>query len=839
MATKAPSTYNESNIVVLEGLEAVRKRPAMYIGSTGPDGLHHLVYEVVDNSIDEAMAGYGNHIEVIIHYDNRITVIDEGRGIPVGKHDKYLDKTAMEVVLTVLHAGGKFDNNSYKTSGGLHGVGVSCVNALSENLDVEVKRDGKIYHQSYKRGAAVAAPEIIGDAKSTGTKITFKPDPEIFEVLVFSFDILANRLRELAFLNAGVEIILRDEREDGKGDVTFLFEGGIKEFVNFLNKNKTVLHNQPVYFKKEKDLTTEKGVDESVLLEIAFQYNDGYQENLFSYANNINTREGGTHLIGFRSALTRTTNDYIKKNNLTKKNDIPITGEDYREGLTAVVSVKISNPQFEGQTKAKLGNSEVKGLVEAIVNEGLGEYFEENPKEAKKIAQKVISAAEAREAARKARNLARRKNAMDGGGLPGKLADCSEREPSLCEIYLVEGDSAGGSAKQGRDRRFQAILPLKGKIINVEKARLDKVLSNEEIQTIITALGTGVGEEDFDITKLRYHKLIIMTDADVDGAHIRTLLLTFLFRQMPELIKDGFVYIAQPPLYRVKRGKKEDYLDTENDLNAFLKNQGLENIKCTPVYNGNDAKAFTKNQLSDLIDQITKLVEFDLRIKRRGVSLHELLTKRQEQNCPLPLYKIVSKAGTEFITSEKEFVAALEKFESEKQESEGEPKGNGKISANGKKKHFQVTEMLEAQEIEPIIKQLEKSGINVLKHFPSGDLEFILSNNGHEKEKPEVLFISEEKGISKELHFLTELLTTVRESGKKGADISRYKGLGEMNPEQLWGTTMNPESRTILQVKMEDAVEAENIFTILMGDAVEPRREFIQRHAPEVKFLDV
>lgn len=838
MATKNPSTYNESNIVVLEGLEAVRKRPAMYIGSTGTDGLHHLVYEVVDNSIDEAMAGHGNRIEVIIHYDNRITVIDEGRGIPVGKHDKFPDKTAMEVVLTVLHAGGKFNNDSYKTSGGLHGVGVSCVNALSENLDVEVKRDGKIYHQNYKRGFPQAPPEVIGDAKTSGTKITFKPDSDIFETLVFSFDVLANRLRELAFLNAGVEIILRDEREDGKEDVSFIFEGGIKEFVNYLNKNKQVLHSQPVYFKKEKDLITEKGVDESVSLEIAFQYNDSYQENIFTFANNINTREGGTHLSGFRTALTRTTNDYIKKNNLVKKNDITITGEDYREGLTAVVSVKITNPQFEGQTKSKLGNSEVKGLVETIVNEGLGEYFEEHPKEAKKIASKVISAAEAREAARKARNLARRKNAMDGGGLPGKLADCSEREPSLCEIYLVEGDSAGGSAKQGRDRRFQAILPLKGKIINVEKARLDKVLSNEEIQTIITALGTGVGEEDFNITKLRYHKLIIMTDADVDGAHIRTLLLTFLFRQMPQLIDDGYVYIAQPPLFRVKRGKKEDYLETEGDLNAFLKDQGLDNIKCTPVFNGKDPKAYTKNQLGELIDQIAILADFDLKMKRRNLSLRELLTVRKEQQCPLPLYKIVRDGKPNYISSEKEFVAELEKYEAENQEIEEKSKDNGKTS-NGKIKHFQVTEMLEAQEIEPIIKQFEKSGIDVLQHFPTGDLEFLLNDNGHEQEKPPVLFVTEEKGVEKEISYLPELLLTVRESGKRGVDISRYKGLGEMNPDQLWSTTMNPESRTILQVNMDDAVEAENIFTILMGDAVEPRREFIQRHAPEVKFLDV
>ncbi len=540
------ATYDENNIVVLEGLDAVRKRPAMYIGSTSTEGLHHLVYEVVDNSIDEAAAGYGDKIEVIIHADNSVTVIDEGRGIPVGQHKIQKDKTALEVVLTVLHAGGKFDNKSYKTSGGLHGVGISVVNALSEFLEVKVRREGKIYYQQYKNGYPLSAPEVMGTTKHTGTKIIFKPDSKIFETSDFSFDVLATRLRELAFLNRGITISLTDEREEGK-QATFHFKGGITEFVTYLNTNKAVLHDRPIYFHKEREIEVDGKDNEMVSVEIAMQYNDGYKENIFSFANNINTREGGTHLAGFRAALTRTANDYIKRNDLMKKSDFSITGEDFREGLTAVISIKISNPQFEGQTKTKLGNSEVKGLVESIVNDGLSEYFEEHPNVAKKIAQKVISAAQAREAARKARNLARRKNILEGGGLPGKLADCSERQPELCEIFLVEGDSAGGSAKQGRDRRFQAILPLKGKIINVEKARLDKVLSNEEIQTIITAIGTSVGDEDFDLSKSRYHKMIIMTDADVDGAHIRTLLLTFFFRQMPELIQAGYVYIAQTP----------------------------------------------------------------------------------------------------------------------------------------------------------------------------------------------------------------------------------------------------------------------------------------------------
>ena len=540
-------TYDESNIVVLEGLEAVQKRPAMYIGTTGPEGLHHLIYEVVDNSIDEASVGFGKKIEVIIHYDSSVTVEDEGRGIPIGQHHIYPDRTALEVVLTMLHAGGKFDNKSYKTSGGLHGVGVSVVNALSEWLEADVKRDGYLHHQRFVRGASEGPREIIRPARKTGTKITFRPDPNIFKEIDFSFDVLATRLREMAFLNSGVTISLVDEREEGKR-VDFCFKGGISEFVKFLNQNKNVLHRRPIYFQKEREVR--EGSDtKMVSVEIAMQYNDGYQENIFSFANNINTREGGTHLVGFRSALTRTTNEYARKNDLLKKADYSLTGEDVREGLTSVISVKLSQPQFEGQTKAKLGNSEVKGLVESIVNDGLSEYFEENPDVARKIIGKCFTAAQAREAARKARNLTRRKNALESGGLPGKLADCSERQPELCEIFLVEGDSAGGSAKQGRDRRFQAILPLKGKIINVEKARLDKVLSNDEIQTIISALGTGIGGDDFDLGKSRYHKLIIMTDADVDGAHIRTLLLTFFFRQMPELITNGFVYIAQPPLF--------------------------------------------------------------------------------------------------------------------------------------------------------------------------------------------------------------------------------------------------------------------------------------------------
>ncbi len=834
--SKQHANYDESNIVVLEGLEAVRKRPAMYIGSTSADGLHHLVYEVVDNSIDEAGAGYGSKIDVTIHYDNSITVSDEGRGIPVGQHKNYPDKSAMEVVLTVLHAGGKFDNNSYKTSGGLHGVGISVVNALSEWLVAEVKRDGNIHYQKFERGLSVGPKEIIGKAKNSGTKILFKPDTKIFETSVFSYDVLATRLRELAFLNKGVTINLIDEREENK-KAAFHFEGGINEFVQYINKNKNIINPEPIYFYKEREIVVESGANESVAVEISMQYNDSYQENIFSFANNINTREGGTHLVGFRSALTRTTNDYIKRNDLIKKskNEISISGEDLREGLTCVISVKISNPQFEGQTKTKLGNSEVKGLVESIVNEGLSEFFEENPSVAKKIINKVISAAQAREAARKARNLARRKNILDGGGLPGKLADCSEKQPELCELFMVEGDSAGGSAKQGRDRRFQAILPLKGKILNVEKARLDKVLSNEEIQTIITAIGANVGEADFDLTKCRYHKMIIMTDADVDGAHIRTLLLTFFFRQMPQLIESGRIYIAQPPLYRIKKGKKEQYIDTDRDLETYLMELGIDNVECFPITNGEEQKALPPAQFRELLKGIQQLDRFDKRLRRRGLSLHHLLQARADKNSTLPLYRIEYEGKEEYAFSEKEYTQIIATYQT------GDPGDEAEASSQPK---FHATEFFEAGELEAIIKKIEKSGVDVLAHWPK--LEEVNGNGHHnganqstDEDAIEPIFRMQDKANQEASQFLTDVLLFVRQSGGRGIDVQRYKGLGEMNPEQLWSTTMNPETRTILRVNMDDAVEAEEIFTVLMGDQVEPRRNFIQLHAPEVAFIDI
>ncbi|WP_424357635.1 DNA topoisomerase (ATP-hydrolyzing) subunit B [Methanocella sp. MCL-LM] len=635
MSNEVPAqTYDASSIQVLEGLEAVRKRPSMYIGSTDYRGLHHLVYEVVDNSIDEALAGYCDTIDVTINPNGSVTVIDNGRGIPVEMHEKY-KKPALEIVMTILHAGGKFDNRTYKVSGGLHGVGVSVVNALSEYVEVEVRRNGKVYFQRYEKGKPVCEVKVIGDSEHTGTKTTFKPDKSIFETLEFQFDILANRLRELAYLNKGIKITLSDVGAQKSAE--YHYEGGINQFIEYLNQDKTVLHAKPIYFEREKDTTK---------VEISMQYNDGYSEVILAFANNINTHEGGTHLSGFRAALTRTVNDYAKKNNMLK-GDMVLSGEDIREGLTAIISVKLTNPQFEGQTKTKLGNSDVKGIVETLVADGLNDYLEENPADARKIIEKTVQAFQAREAARKARELTRRKSALEGSTLPGKLADCSEKDASKCELYIVEGDSAGGSAKQGRNRLFQAILPLRGKILNVEKARLNKILESAEIRALITALGTGVGEE-FVIDKARYHKIILMTDADVDGAHIRTLLLTFFYRYMQQLVEAGYVYIAQPPLYRIKKGKDEKYVYSDKELNAALEAMGRANT-----------------------------------------------------------------------------------------------------------------------------------------------------------------------------------------------GIQRYKGLGEMNPEQLWSTTMDPSTRTMYQVKLEDVIEADHTFTLLMGDKVEPRRDFIVKNAKFVKNLDV
>ena len=786
--------YDATTIKVLEGLEAVRKRPSMYIGDTSTRGLHQLVYEVVDNGIDEILAGKCNNIDVIVHADNSVTVIDNGRGIPVDLH-KTQKKPALEVVMTMLHAGGKFDHQTYKVSGGLHGVGVSVVNALSEWLEVEVRREEKVFLQRYQRGKPVTKLEVIGKTKKTGTRVTLKPDKQIFQEIEFSFDVLSNRLRELAFLNRGAAISIKDERS-GK-EHQFQYKGGISSFVEHLNKNKELLHKKPIYFERDKD---------RIKAEIAIQFNDGYAENIFSFANNINTHEGGTHLSGFKAALTRTVNDYAKKAGLLKDIKKPISGDDVREGLAAVISVKLPDPQFEGQTKTKLGNSEVRGIVESIVNEGLGEFFEENPPVARKIIEKCLVAARAREAAKKARELTRRKGALDVASLPGKLADCSEKDPALCEIYLVEGDSAGGSAKQGRDRRFQAILPLKGKILNVEKARLDKMLNNTEIRTLITALGTGIGEEDFDISKARYRKIIIMTDADVDGAHIRTLLLTFFYRQMHKLIEEGYIYIAQPPLYRLKKGKTERYISNDEEFDRIVLDLGLGGAQLVRL---EDNRSFTSAQLKNIIQDLAELEKLAWVVERKGVKFEEYLKLRDEKTKKLPLYRLKGDDGEDqYLYSEKELVL----FEEGKEGlEEGRP---------------EVAEFAESREIGEILKKIESKEIDVEKMI-------------HSKEKGKPLYRIEENGREHFLYTAKDIIDKVREVGRRGLNIQRYKGLGEMNPSQLWETTMDPERRTVLQVTLEDTVEAEETFTTLMGGQVEPRRQFIQRHAPEVRNLDV
>jgi len=1028
-----PSAYDATTIQVLEGTEAVRRRPAMYIGDTGARGLHHLVYEVVDNSVDESMAGFGASIEVTIRADNSVTVNDNGRGIPVDIH-KTEKKPAVEVALTMLHAGGKFDHRIYKVSGGLHGVGVSVVNALSEWLEVEVRRDGKVHHQRYERGKTKTKLTVIGKASSTGTRVTFKPDREIFgQKIEFSYDTLVNRLRELAFLNKNLKIALTDERTD-KNQV-FQYEGGLASFVEYLNKGKAPVHKGVINFSREK---------EDVILEAAIQYNDGFSETLFSFANNINTVEGGTHLSGFKSALTRVLNNYCKARGHLKESEPPLTGEDVREGLTAVISVKIPNPQFEGQTKTKLGNSEVEGLSASVVNDALSAFFEENPSVANKIIEKGILASRAREAARKARELTRRKGLLEMDSLPGKLADCSEKDPELCELYLVEGDSAGGcfsgdtrvaladgrqltfkelveewnagrknfcytvlpggrigieqilhprktrenaevvevtldngeriactadhsfmlrdgnykkaeglkagdslmplrrqrsrlggritikdyemtfdpaehrhhldfnksnnnpsnvvrqirassefrdrirqrmlepamqlkkqtlaerffegdenrmreaalnynhrvvevrklsermdvydmevpethnfalasgvfvhnSAKQGRDRRFQAILPLKGKIINVEKARLEKVLTNDEVRTIITALGAGVGEE-FSIGKLRYHKVIFMCDADVDGSHIRTLLLTLFYRQLQELMKQGYVYIAQPPLYKIKRGKREEYVYSENGLNEMLFDLGLDGAAITSV---RGKKEFTASQAKELLRLLTEVEWIGKSLHKKGVDFQKFLLSGDEKTKKLPVFMVKVEGETQFLYSDEE-LAKLTKGE----------------------KEADALEIYESSELEELGKKLSKLGVD-LQEFESPETEEtpeIRRGKGKKtpaRASPAPLFKIGLEKETLEIYSLTELLQVVRNLGRRGLQVQRYKGLGEMNPTQLWETTMDPERRTLQQVTLTDMVEAEAMFTTLMGDEVEPRRAFIEEHAPEVRFLDV
>lgn len=796
--------YGADSIQVLEGLEAVRRRPGMYIGDTGFRGYHHLVYEIVDNSVDEALAGFCKSIQVKINVDESITVTDDGRGIPVGAHKN--GKSALEIVMTVLHAGGKFDGGGYKVSGGLHGVGASVVNALSTRCTVEVQREGFLWSQSFEKGIPVTGIEKQGPSTKTGTRTTFKPDREIFKdaAIIYDFNYLSQRLRELAFLNAGLLISLEDERTSKRAD--FQFGKGIAEFVAYMNQAKKALHQDVVFIRGEKD-----GVE----VEVAMQWNDSYSESIFSYCNNINTIEGGTHLIGLRGALTRTTNQYAQEKNLLKEKDMNLEGDDIREGLAAVISVKVREPQFEGQTKSKLGNTEVKGIVESLVNEKLADWFDRNPNPAKTIIGKCIDAARAREAARKARELTRRKTALDGGTLPGKMADCQERDPALCELYLVEGDSAGGSAKQARDRRTQAVLPLKGKILNVEKARFDKMLSNEEIKMMVSALGTGIGKDNVDSSKIRYHKIIIMTDADVDGSHIRTLLLTFFYRQMPDVIQNGYVYIAQPPLYRAKKGNQEVYLKDDAALTEFLLNSGLKDV-VVQTSNG----PLPVENLKKMILSIQKFYAL-LKVssaKYDSDLLYYLISKVDglaelvgQDSHGQALYKDlldwVAATPTMGITELKyEFVVEDEiptfRFESTRYAD--------RLTTRISSQTLKAPEWIELKRLWKEIQDFSK--LPVKCKIDSEEVQF---------------------ENYKELH------DRVLEGSKKGFYIQRYKGLGEMNPVQLWETTLNPETRTLLKVKVEDALMADETFSLLMGELVEPRRKFIQDNALLAGELDV
>jgi len=789
--------YTAESIKVLKGLEAVRKRPAMYIGSTGPEGLHHLVYEVVDNSIDEAMAGFCSQIDVFIHVDCSITVIDNGRGIPVEMHKKE-KKSAAEVVMTTLHAGGKFDAKSYQVSGGLHGVGVSVVNALSENLDLEIKRDGGVYTQSYERGKPVSKLKKIGTTKKTGTKVTFNPDSEIFQETEYSLDMLSQRLRELSYLNRGLKITITDERVDKSRE--FHYKGGISEFVQYLNQNKTTINPKPIYFESKKS---------DMVVEMALQYNTTYSETIFSFVNNINTTEGGMHLSGFKTALTRTINSYANSHNLAKDLTQNPSGDDTREGLCAVLSLKLKNPQFEGQTKTKLGNSEVKGIVESIVNTQLAIFFEENPSVAKKIVMKIIDAARAREAARKARELARQKTVLESTSLPGKLADCQEKDPAECEIYLVEGDSAGGSAKQARDRRFQAILPLKGKILNVEKARFDKVLKSEEIGIIISALGSGVEQADFNLEKLRYHRVILMTDADVDGSHIRTLLMTFFYRQMPKLIEGGHLYIAQPPLYKISRGRSFQYLRDERSYEKYINKKISEEFQVKINGNNEPLKG----------DQFRKFFQ-------RIIAKKSYIQILERKNFPFFLIEILLKNDV----SDIEFLRDKKKMET----IQSLLKKRGITSSLNKDEEHGLFELVIDYQINGM-KITCKVNMDLVKSVEYRNLYKIhLDLLGLD---PPYTVIS--NGDAVKISNDAKLLEYLFEKGKKGISIQRYKGLGEMAPKQLWETTMDPEERYLLQVSIRDAVEADKVFTVLMGDEVEPRRKFIQDNALETQNLDV
>ncbi len=811
MTAEKPQTYTAKNIKVLPGIEGVRKRPAMYIGDTNVRGLHHMVEEVVANSIDEAVAGHCNRLTVSLNLDGSVTVSDDGRGIPVDTH-KTENKPAVEVILTTLHAGGKFDHSSYKVAAGLHGVGVSCVNALSEWLEVEIKRDGRVYHQEYERGITQSELKVLGKAKGAGTKITFKPDPDIFEVTEFDYDRISGRLRELAFLNKGLHITVSQEGED-KAD-EFCYEGGLAEFVEHLNEGKNTLHPKVIYFEKE---------EADVRIELALQYTDAYAELMLSFANNIHTHDGGTHLSGLKSALTRTFNNYARNQDLLKKGKAP-SGDDIREGLTAVLSVMLPEPQFEAQSKNKLNNPEIEGIVESSVNTLLGTFLEENPSVAKNVVKKAIQAAQAREAARKARELTRRKGVLSSGNLPLKLADCSSKNIDVTELFIVEGQSAGGNAKQCRDSTFQAVLPLQGKILNVEKARIDKMLNFKEISYLISALGTGIGKDDFHPEKARYGKIIIMTDADVDGLHIRTLLLTFFFRHMRELIERGWIYIAQPPLYGVKRkrAKMEYFLDDDAFRKALLAS-GTEGVTLAVAGNGIE---LTGAKLRRFVKVLMALERHARVLRHHGVAFGDMLKEWRETG-RMPMFRITIDGERILAYSQKEVDEIIDRAEQERGRELA-------VKTNGEQGEIEgeldVVELHEIVDIKKNFEYIDKSNLDIADYFPEEVAE---------GEEPDPKFSVVANGNSIGLYSLSEIPAAVRKLGEQGMQIQRYKGLGEMNPDQLHQTAMNPETRSLLRVTIEDAAETDRLFTLLMGDQVKPRREFIQKHALEVSHLDI